>query len=122
MHAEFTYDGSAASAVVGSTPGLLLFVVTRLEDGMTFGGDNGLDCREYVLKRGQPRSVPFIKSGGYGVQGPEPAFYRKWLGDPLLRLPHGTWSVTALGYLDTGGCSGSDERTPIRATITLRVQ
>lgn len=123
VHAELTYLGTAGKVVVGSSgSGLLSFSVTRLQDGMTLGGDTSTDCGDYVLKSGRPRSVAFTKSGGYGVKEPEPEFYGAWLGDPLLRLPPGTWSVRASAYLDTDGCGGDDVLTPIRATITLRIE
>ncbi|HLY50774.1 MAG TPA: hypothetical protein VKR21_16420, partial [Solirubrobacteraceae bacterium] len=55
-----------------------------------------LDCRPYQLAPGQPVSSKLTKTGGYDPQASGAAFYASFFTDPVVRLPAGTWTITAL--------------------------
>jgi hypothetical protein len=61
-----------------------------------------------------------VKSGGFAAEDPDAAFYRTFFADPLVRLPAGTWEITAVADFSEGACDGAHHtlRAPITVTIT----
>lgn len=69
-----------------------------------------------TLQRSVPYTRTFIKGGGLMGDHPDQAMHRAWLEDPVLRLPEGTWHISAgagaevlEGDSITGGFSLSTE-------------
>jgi hypothetical protein len=72
------------------------------------------DCRSGRLDAGQPKTSQITKSGGFIGEDPNVAFYRSFFADPLVHLPAGDWTITAVASLVEGtACSG--------ASYTLKV-
>ncbi|HEX5590406.1 MAG TPA: hypothetical protein VFX65_08975 [Candidatus Limnocylindrales bacterium] len=78
-----------------------------------------LSCERSIVKRDVPISRPFGKSGGFGASDPQVEEKRRFLQDPILRLPAGTWHVYAVAEFSLGDCGG--EQNSLRAELTLEV-
>jgi hypothetical protein len=51
---------------------------------------------------------------------PDPEYWKAWLVDPVLRLPAGTWQITA--FPNFAGLSGCGTPGPnLRPSITIKV-
>jgi hypothetical protein len=79
------------------------------------------DCGPHEMTRGVPVDYPLGKSGGYSPDDPYAPFYAAYLGSPELRLPAGTWTITAAGSWYIGDC-GSGELYELNASVTVVVE
>jgi hypothetical protein len=78
------------------------------------------NCPGNHLDPGKPFSSPIVRSGSYTTNGPDSDFYRSFLHDPLLHLPAGDWTITAVASFAEGdGCS--DIRQMLKAAVTVHV-
>lgn len=79
------------------------------------------DCAKQVtLPLYKPLQIPFRKSGTVPGDAPDPAYWKAWLADPVLRLPAGTWQITAFpNFAGLGGCGTPGPN--LRPTITITV-
>jgi hypothetical protein len=79
------------------------------------------DCAPHELAAGRPIVSSIVKSGGYSPDDPDADFYRRFLADPLVRLPAGDWEITAIAsFIEGADCSGDSHA--LRATIRVRVE
>ena len=80
-----------------------------------------LMCTSSVLRPGIPLDVAFSKSGGNTAGSPPPSddVVRAFFGDPVLRLPVGTWHLVALASLSLDSCGG--EKHQLQARITIKI-
>lgn len=112
-------DGHDAS-LSGSGDGLLGF--SFVEVGGTRRMDAGWhdDCRRYTIEAGSPMTSAITKSGGWGGEDPDAAFYQAFIADPQVHLPPGTWDISAVASFAEGDCGGvhHDLRATIRVTVT----
>ncbi len=62
-----------------------------------------MDCRRYDFVSGDAVDYPYTKSGGYDPGASGADFAERYLHDPLLHLPAGTWRIHAYftGYIGT---------------------
>ncbi|MBI2781204.1 MAG: hypothetical protein HYX55_05355 [Chloroflexi bacterium] len=77
-------------------------------------------CAPHRLTTNTPIVVPIAKSGTV-VEGPDAAWYRTFLTDPLVHLPSGDWDITALAqFFDGQNCVGQklDMRVTVRVHVT----
>jgi hypothetical protein len=81
-----------------------------------------MDCTEQVtLPPNEPLQIPFkTKAGTVPSGAPDPGYWQSWFRDPVLRLPAGTWEISATPNFVLGGCS-SKTSPKLRPTITLVV-
>jgi hypothetical protein len=78
------------------------------------------DCAYDRLVAGQPRTSQITKSGGLDGQDPNVAFYRSFFADPLVHLPAGDWTITAVArFVEGTGCSG--ESYTLKAAVLVHV-
>jgi hypothetical protein len=78
------------------------------------------DCRYDRLESGQPKTSPITKSGGFIGEDPNVDFYRSFFADPLVRLPAGDWTITAVAsFVEGSGCSGASYT--LKAAILVHV-
>lgn len=102
----------------GSGSGIVLFTVTRLEDGLTPGAPGvRLDCREYEVGP-EPMQVAFFKSGGFSPDDERIGFLRAYFNDQALRLPAGTWRIDAMTGATIGPACGGH---PLSLTTSVEV-
>lgn len=80
-------------------------------------------CEEQTtLQRGIPLVESFKKSGGFPRNHPDAAEFGAWLEDPILRLPAGTWHLTAqaLGHAEED--EGGDWAFDLKVEIAIFVE
>ena len=78
------------------------------------------NCKSSHLDAGQSISSPIGKSGGFNGEDPNAGFYRSFFADPLVHLPAGDWTITAVASLVEGsGCSGASYT--LRAAVLVHV-
>ena len=122
VEAILTVDGPAPMLVTGSGAGIVSFMVTRVDDGLTSGpGAFTGDCARHELPAGEPIIVPFSKSGGWSPDDPNADFLETYFADPELRLPAGTWRIDVATNGTLGeGCTGPslDLATSLVITVT----
>jgi hypothetical protein len=120
VEANLSHDGGAPIRLFGSSTGIVLFSVTRLEDGLTSGPPGvRADCREQDVPAGRGLTVPFQKSGGIPSDDPNAEFLELYFSQPELRLPAGTWriDVETIAALDT--CGGRPLELEVPLTVVV---
>lgn len=117
--ANLTYLGPADSwTVSGSESGLVGFGIesaslpVQISSGFTSG------CSRYEFTRGVAVDFPFSKLNGSGGPYTSDEFYRAYLSSDELRLPAGSWTITAVGSI--GACGY--ESHELWASVTVEVE
>lgn len=118
--ASLSLDGAPATTIYGSSQ-LISFAFDEA------GGDRHVqpvwpaDCRSWPLDAAAPITADLAKSGGATGLEPDADFLRSFFADPKVRLPAGTWDVTALSEVwDGPACSGHlrQMRAVVRITVS----
>ena len=119
--ATLTYLGPADGVVVrGSSHDLIGFAVKSDDWAIAVDPAFTTDCAPHDMKRNVPVPYPFAKSGGYSPGEPLARFYAAYFADSSLRLPAGTWTITAAGSWYVGDCG--DELHERSASVTVVVE
>ncbi len=114
---ETLMDGT--QDVGSSGGGLFSFGFSEVGGTRAIGPAMTSDCVRRLLQSGVPLSSAIVRSGGWGAEDPDAAFYRGFFTDPIVRLPAGTWDITAyVDFVEGGDCSG----TPRALSATVRVE
>lgn len=85
----------------------------RMEAGWT------MDCASYDLRPGVPMADGLSKGGGWGADDPNAAFYEAFFAAPDIRLPAGTWDVSARALFAENECGGPGHDMTATARITV---
>jgi hypothetical protein len=95
--AALTYRGPAASIeFLHDSSGPIMFSIReRVFGEINVGTISLLMTDRTTLRRSVPQEVAFTKGGGFSGDSPDAPKYREWLQDPVLRLPEGTWHLSA---------------------------
>ncbi len=124
-------DGTASlnvskpTEVGGSGEGLLGFSIIEIGGlGRHIDGGWRLDCQPYQLDPTKPVTSPIRKSGGYSPGASGADFYASFFADPLLHLPTGDWTITAIASFVSidPGQSCHLPSYELTAPITIHVQ
>lgn len=117
-----TYLGpaDAIEARGSSNPGIIGFSIERKAPPVAVYPAYTTDCGSHPMERGVPVAYPFAKSGGFTPDEPLAPFYEAYFADPSLRLPAGTWTITAAGSWSLGECGG--EAHALSASVTVVVE
>jgi hypothetical protein len=77
----------------------------------------------YTVASDAPVTSRLRKSGGWAPGDPNAGFYQRWVDDPELRLPTGTWEITAWVQLFDRSCNEitPDDVRDLRATVRVIV-
>jgi hypothetical protein len=78
-------------------------------------------CMFGRLDAGRPITSPIKKSGGWDGDSPAAEFTRSFLQDPLVHLPAGDWTITAVADVSEGTmCSGASYalKAPVLVHVT----
>lgn len=123
VKATLTYLGPADAIVVqgSSNPGLIGFAVESDDPAIRMSPAFTTDCGSHEMVRGVVVDYPLVKSGGYSPGEPLAAFYAAYFGSPELRLPAGTWTISAGGSWYIGDC-GPGEAHSLSASATVVVE
>ena len=121
-------DGLATLGVMGNAPvlfgssggGPFVFDFAEINGRRRVGGAMTADCAPYRLDPGRPMTSSITKSGGYSGDDPDAPFYSAFIADPVVRLPVGDWTITAVASLVEGeGCSGASRN--LTAPIVVHI-
>ena len=78
------------------------------------------DCGHSEISTDAPIVSDLNKSGGFSDDDPDAAFLRDFLMAPDVRLPAGTWDISAIAqYAESSDCSGG--MRGMRATVRVEV-
>ncbi len=124
VNATLTYVGPADSVVAhGSGSGLIGFSVASddFDPPVDTGGAFTTDCRPHEMVRSVAVEYPFGKSGGYSGDDPYADFYRAYFATDELRLPAGTWTISAGGGWYSGADCG-DVLHSLETSVTIEVE
>ena len=76
-------------------------------------------CAPHRVTSNGPLTSSIIESGSV-VEGPNAAWYREFLDDPLVHLPLGEWDLTVTSaFFDGRDCTG--QKVDLRATVRVHV-
>ena len=117
--ATLTNLGATEVTLFSSGSGPVAFSVERLENDVRVDAGWTLDCAPYELPSGELVLIAFSKSGGWDPQGPNVAFYEAYFAEPALRLPAGTWRITAHLHGGIGDCGG--DSVEVDTSVVVRV-
>lgn len=78
------------------------------------------DCGPHPLAPATPINEALAKSGGIDGSGPEADFLRAFPSGSDVRLPAGTWDITALAqFFEQADCSGGPDELQVSVRITV---
>ena len=123
-----TADAITATATLGTTDGLdagivasgggpLGFSFTEVGGTRQMGVAMNSDCVRYTVGAEAPITSGIKKSGGWGSEDPNAAFYEQFFADPEVHLPAGAWDIAAVASFAEGTCGGVERNL----TATIRV-
>ena len=118
--ATLSFTGSAPTTIQGSGSGVIAF--SYVEVGGTRRVDPiwTADCGPHPIGPENPITADLSKSGAIDGTGPEADFLRSFFADPQVRLPAGTWDISAVTqFLDGDACSGTSHT--MKATVRITV-
>ncbi|HEX7612625.1 MAG TPA: hypothetical protein VF371_07600 [Candidatus Limnocylindrales bacterium] len=119
--ATLSFIGTGGADLGGSGQGFLVFAFDEVGGSRHVGWALTADCRGYRLAAGQPMSSSIVKSGGYSGDAPPTDFNRLFFTDPLVHLPAGDWTITAVATFAEGNdCRGVDYtlKAPVLVHVT----
>jgi hypothetical protein len=122
--ATLSFVGSGGADVGAPADGLIGFEFVEVGGNRHMGPASNVACAHYQLDAGQPITSPIKKSGAFLPQDPNADFYRGFLADPVVHLPAGDWTVTAVASLIDGWPCVKSASTPpeeLQATVTVHV-
>ena len=77
-------------------------------------------CSQHRLTGNTPIVSPIVKTGGTTGNGPHDAFITDFLQGPDVRLPQGTWDISAIAFfVDGQACQGAQHM--MAATVRVYV-
>lgn len=116
--ATLTDAGQVSVTALGPGSSLVGFSVAQEGGKLKAPAVFEAPCYPYTFDPGRPVTFPFRKSGSAeGATGPEAAFLRTYLAGPQLRLPAGTWELSATTSFFIGSCTTE----PIDLTASVRI-
>lgn len=115
---SLAYIGTEATTVTGAAGGLVGFVIEQLDGPIDAGGARDEACVRYDFRRGDVESVEFQKSGAYSPDDPMADFWRRFYKDPRLRLPMGTYRITAQAHYGPSECGETEQ---VATSIVIEV-
>ena len=116
---------AASVEVGGSGEGLLGFQYDEIGGlGRHVSWVETADCQPYQLIAGQPITSSLTKEGAYSPGASGADFYASFFADPVVHLPAGNWTITALAsfidFAQDQGCKLPSHR--LSAPITVHVR
>jgi hypothetical protein len=118
--AILSFDGSAPTTIYGSDLSVIVFSYAEVGGRRKVDPVWISDCAGRPLDPATPLNADLSKSGAMPNSGPDADFLRSFLTGPDVRLPAGTWDITALATFTEGdGCVGVEHS--MKATVRITV-
>ncbi len=116
--ATVTYLGPRATETMAHAAYPIGFQIEEVGGERGMGGGMEQPCLRTELEKGESAVLPFAKAGS--PDDPRRGFDRAWYGDPVLRLPEGTWQIIA--YLDVylGDCGGERHQLIVENVVVVK--
>ena len=119
-------DGLATLSVLGpgvgkvgaSGGGPIAFGIAEVDGRRAMGPASTADCQVFPIGDGQPITSGIVKSGGWSAEDPDAAFYEAFFRDAGVRLPVGTWDITAMATFGEGDCAAN----PLELSAPIRIE
>ena len=106
-HATVKYVGGADSITIYSADPLVGFGVK----GGRFDGSYAMNdvLKSTTFKKGESVRFDYVKTGGFASEDADAAFWKSWFAEPSLKLPAGTYelSATISGFFDPDDYTGT---------------
>lgn len=118
--ATLSYLGSGGVGIGSSGGGPIGFLFDEAGGSRHMGGAWTSDLVMRQLDAGKPITSPIGKSGAFTGEDPNAAFYRSFFNDPLVHLPAGDWTISAIAEFETGSTTTPDQHS-LRASILVHV-
>lgn len=118
--AILSYGGPNLTEIFGSGT-LIGFRYSQIDGSHRVEPVSTADCRHYEISPATPMNAPLSKSGGFSPDQPDFEFLRSFLTSPDVRLPAGTWDVSAVTQFTEGdscGLGGHSMTATVRVTVT----
>jgi hypothetical protein len=108
-------------ALSGSGSGLVGFAFHEVGgEGRGMDPAATSDCAPYHISIDMPITFAIVKSGGVSGDEPDAAFKRAFLDGPIVRLPAGTWDITArASFTDGAACEGPSIDIPATVRVVV---
>ncbi len=104
-------------------PGPIGFDVVQVDGPLAMHGGGTSDCVSYAVTKGTSVGYAFSKLGGWSYDDPYAPYYASYYHDPQLRLPAGTWLISAKGLFAIGGSDcGQGQAANLQASIEIVVE
>ena len=116
--ATLTYLGPEPAVVVSGAAQPFLFSIQEVAGSRSMPGGARLACVSTTLDKDRPLTVPFAKAG-MPTSDASAGFDQAWYQEKTLRLPSGTWRITATLSASTGGCAGTEHPLAVTNEITV---
>ena len=87
----------------------------------TIGAGGTDDCVKREFAKGIATPIPFGKSGGWGAEDPDAAFYEAFFRDPQLHLSPGRWRILAHAGGFLAECAADAPELDLRVTLEFGV-
>jgi hypothetical protein len=118
--ALLAYAGSAPTTIYGSGSGVIAFSYAEVEGTRHVEPVWTADCGPHPLDPATPINADLSTSGAVDPNDPNADFLRSFLGDRQVRLPAGTWDITAVAmFSEAAGCSGGSHTMKAVERITV---
>jgi hypothetical protein len=85
------------------------------------GSASDAACARSIIKSGVPVEAAYQKTGAWSGDDPMKPQYQAFFGDPLVRLPAGTYRFSAMADFYVGDC-GAGAAHGINASLTIAVE
>jgi hypothetical protein len=116
--AELGYIGPEASVTIYHGAPRTYWRIQEIGGPRVMSGLVDTICANSTLAKGTTSTQPFVKSGQIS-DDPATGFDRAWFQDSMLKLPAGTWAISAVFDAYLGGCGL--EHHLLKATVEIEV-
>jgi hypothetical protein len=122
IEALLTYAGAEQSVTIGGPGGAVIwFTIQSTDPAITIVPAGNTQCVPRQIIHDQPMLIPFAKTRSLVDDDPMRPFLQAFFADPVLRLPAGEWTVTAVGAFSVGEeCDGPVPS--LSTSVTIQVE
>jgi hypothetical protein len=104
--AELAVTDGSEVRIGASGAGPLAFTFSEVGGTRRMDAGWDSDCASFALGPGSTITSGLTKSGAWSEEDPDAAFYRSFFDGPEVRLPPGTWDISARAAFTEGECGG----------------